>query len=141
MQNFDSFKDAANYLGNLAKNFQKNANVVVKNIASNATRDVVLKTPVATGQARGNWRLNPTTPDEKAYIGPAYYDKAGFSTIAKATRGIYRSNASAFYLTNNLPYIQRLNEGYSKQAPALFIQSCVYAASKTYTKYLGLLWE
>lgn len=140
MPNFTSFSDAANYLGTLSKNFQKNANVVVKNIASNAIRDVCLKTPVDTGQARGNWRLKANAPDTGVYLGPAYYDKSGIATAAQGIQSIYRSNASVFYLTNNVPYIQRLNEGYSKQAPALFIETCVYAAIKTYTQYLDKLW-
>ena len=32
------------------------------------------------------------------------------------------------YISNNLPYIQRLNDGYSQQAPENFVESAVQVA-------------
>lgn len=67
------------------------------------------------GSARGNWQASINTPvrTETNEI-----DKTGAATIAEMSRVAQQSVGKVFYLTNNLPYINRLEfEGWSSQAP------------------------
>lgn len=92
--------------------------------ASKATRavslrvlsGVVQRTPVDTGRARGNWQVslgqavNGTTVDVE--------DQAGGATIAKGAATIGQQKGfQPVVLENNLPYINKLEDGSSKQAP------------------------
>lgn len=76
---------------------------------------VVMDTPVDTGRARGNWQIS---------IGNAVgselntEDKDGSSTIGKATSELLGDKTTApIFIQNNLPYIKKLEYGYSKKSP------------------------
>jgi hypothetical protein len=77
---------------------------------------VILKTPVDTGRARANWQVTiGTTANGTVEID----DKSGGATMSAATAASAGFNAGdTIYLTNNLPYILKLEEGSSQQAPA-----------------------
>ena len=75
-------------------------------------RGVVLKTPVDTGRAMANWQLSiniPKTDVKKTTKNTAVAD--GNRTLKTIKLG------EDIYITNNLPYIGRLERGHSKQAP------------------------
>lgn len=76
---------------------------------------VVLRTPVDTGRARGNWVLGVGSIDTST--GSAN-DPSGAGAIGRIAAEVAASRGRVFYVTNSLPYIQRLEDGYSKQAPA-----------------------
>jgi hypothetical protein len=79
-------------------------------------KGVVLGTPVDTGRARGNWQASIVTPASGEID---RNDRSGGSTIAAAQPAIEKAAGTVFYITNNLPYIYRLEfEGWSKQAPS-----------------------
>jgi hypothetical protein len=98
-----------------------------RNIALELFRRVIYKTPVDDGPARANWQVS---------IGAAatgtveLSDKDGSATMARATAASRGFRAGdIIYLTNNLPYIMKLEEGgypdgpktvggFSRQAPA-----------------------
>lgn len=86
-----------------------------KKLALEALRRVVLKSPVDTGRFRGNWQVaigvRPNGVVETV-------DPSGGATIANGTRPISAlDQLDVVYLVNNLPYAQRLEDGYSGQAP------------------------
>lgn len=90
---------------------------LVRAIGLTALRGLVLKTPVDTGRARGNWIVS---------IGAAVssdsdrLDPAGGETISDGSAVISRVDRDPFtvvYLQNNLPYIEALEDGSSRQAP------------------------
>jgi len=92
--------------------------IVSRKIALEMFRRVILRTPVDTGRARGNWQ---TTIGAPAIGTVDAKDPSGCAAIAKATAvGLtWRARTGAsILLTNNLPYIERLEHGYSKQAPS-----------------------
>jgi hypothetical protein len=72
---------------------------------------VIGDTPVDTGRARGNWQTTVGAPKD--------------GEIEKRTMASARAEVAAnlgqlgdtVYMTNNLPYIEFLEEGSSKQAP------------------------
>lgn len=86
-----------------------------KKLTLEALARVVRRTPVDTGRARGNWQAtigSPATGQVDAV------DRGGGETVAAGARAIAKLPPySVSFLTNNVPYAQRLEEGWSQQAP------------------------
>lgn len=89
----------------------------VKKTALAVDAAVVFATPVDTGRARSNWIPSLNTPDTRTV-------EPGQKPDAEAAISAYKL-ADTIYISNSLPYIQRLNEGHSKQAPAGFVDIAV----------------
>ena len=98
-------------------------------------QQVMIATPVDTGYARFGWFISVKTPS--SYLPPAQ----GQGQKYPMPRLSDHSSISAFgiddvlYITNNVPYIDRLNDGYSRQAPARFVETAAarvqnYVAAK-----------
>ena len=91
---------------------------IVGKTALEALSRVVQRTPVDTGRARGNWFVSFGSAENQT---TALVDPSGSATISKgaAKIGTYRRETSfpKIVLYNNLPYIGRLEDGYSTQAP------------------------
>lgn len=76
---------------------------------------IIQSTPVLTGHARANWQVSGATPASGMV---STNDTSGAATISKVTMDISSSlDFSQFTLTNNLPYITKLEYGSSAQAP------------------------
>lgn len=108
----------------------------IKIITLDAVANLVEDTPRRTGWARSNWvpsigtpkDMNGTPPPEKAaaaHVGQRSAERE--AGIAQIVTG-YRLSLGRIYITNNVPYIRRLNEGSSKQAPAGFVQAAILRA-------------
>lgn len=98
-------------------------NKLARATAFNLLTGIVKKTPVDTGRARGNWQLNLSTA--KTDITNTL-DKSGGLAISKGATAIDSAREveyPVFWITNNLPYIGKLNDGHSKQAPAKFVDT------------------
>lgn len=75
-------------------------------------RSVILDTPVDTGRARGNWQ---------ATIGSPATNEIENESMSVALAGVAANLGKindVSFLANNLPYIEELEDGSSKQAPA-----------------------
>lgn len=90
--------------------------LAVRKIALELFSRVILKTPVDTGRARANWQVAiGALPNGTLQL----EDKTGQATISAATARTAGVEAGdVIYLSNNLPYAERLEDGYSLQAPA-----------------------
>lgn len=87
----------------------------VRTIAIQLLNEVTMRMPVDTGRARANTIVSIGSPVYQVVDG---YDKSGGNTIAAgASRLSGLEPYTVVYLQNNLPYIERLEDGYSKQAP------------------------
>ena len=77
---------------------------------------VIQKSPVDTGRFRANWNCSIGSPDLST---SQAIDPSGSGAISKATSTVvsYTLNGQSVFLTNNLPYADRLENGWSKQAP------------------------
>lgn len=93
--------------------------VAVAKVATDALSRVVFKTPVDTGRARGNWFVEFGGSGVET---TEAVDAGGGSTIARGAAKIdtYQNVEGwpIISLYNNLPYAERLENGYSSQAPA-----------------------
>ena len=111
------------------KQLEKGINDVVVKAALAISQTVTTATPVDTGRARGNWQASIGTPIRAAI---ERLDPSGGQTIAANARTIEgRQPEQTIYLSNNLPYINRLNDGYSAQAPANFVRQAVISGANS----------
>lgn len=104
----------------------KKLDLIRRKIIIELSTDIVINTPVKTGKAKNNWHFELGVREEKI-IESATYDKTGRKVIAeiiKATKMIEKNEQPAF-ITNNLPYIIRLENGYSHQAPNGMVKRAV----------------
>lgn len=94
----------------------KTADAEVRKICYDLVTGIILKTPVDTGRARANWFTSIGSPSVSV---TASTDPSGSSSISSALGAISKATGNVLWITNNLPYIYRLEfEGWSKQAPA-----------------------
>jgi hypothetical protein len=100
-----------------AEKLADRANRAVRMLALEALSRIVLRTPVDTGRARGNWLVGVGDP-VRGYD-PEGFDPAGTDTI-QTGQAILNAAApgEVLYITNSVPYIVPLEHGHSKQAPA-----------------------
>ncbi len=119
-----------------ASQIQPNADALTRKCALAVDQTVVLATPVDTGRARSNWIVTTDTPASNEI--PAYVPGKGQSTgAANAQAAINQGQTEiakfkgevngAICITNNLDYIEGLNDGHSAQAPANFVEQAVSA--------------
>ena len=102
----------------------------------------MLSTPVDTGRARSNWlpslggsrqgAIPPYAPLPQGRDPQKFGEQANAQAAINAARltvGQRTKPDQDIYLTNNLHYINDLNNGNSVQAPAGFVQMAVEAAA------------
>ena len=113
----------------LAKAVERNTLRVVKRAAIAADQTAVLKTPVDTGRARANWLVSFGAPDVRQVTSPGKA-KAAREAVDKGRNKIlgYRLGRGGIFITNSVPYITRLDNGSSAQAPSGMSVAAVKAA-------------
>ncbi len=134
-------------LANLDKWLEKIA-VKVEENAANLRKEVLIAiinrvaelTPVDTGKARSNWMVGVGTPPggtrmpfspipsrwRKPYPrGGSRSERRNLLGVTSAAQGALKGykDGESVYIVNNLPYIERLDSGYSPQSPAGFIRA------------------
>jgi len=97
---------------------EKAAEGIFRGTALSLFSNVVKLTPVDTGRARMNWMAGVNAPG----------DGGVKETIARARLG------DSLFLTNNLPYIEALEYGSSKQAPKGMVRVTVTQFKQTVKK-------
>lgn len=116
--------------------FAKKAGVrtdqAVRATIAGVCRNIVKRTPVDTGRARGNWFASIGAPIQST---TTTADKSGNTVINKAQSFIEDAPGSVFYFSNNLPYIEKLEFGSSTQAP----QGMVRLSVNEYQQHLSKL--
>lgn len=99
-------------LRQFAEKAGENADLAVRKIVLDIGGRLVIRSPVDTGRFRSNWFYSLAAPSDQstAFVGTAAMQNQG--ELPKQAAG------KVHYVTNNLPYAWRLENGYSKQAPA-----------------------
>ena len=103
--------------------------------------NIVRRTPIDTGRAKSSWNLAEDEADPD--VTPALKDVVNFSTgaiietaapgasplsaeqaelVARGQQDHITTTAPVIVISNNLPYIEALENGYSSQAPAGMFQ-------------------
>ena len=103
-------------LGKFEVNTIKATEKTARGTAIALWRAVILDSPVDSGRFRGNWFASQGKPVE---ITSTTTDKSGSRSVQRATNFVLGANDwRDLWLANNLPYAQRLENGWSDQAPA-----------------------
>lgn len=134
--------DLADSLATRRKAIGQAANEAAKKVALTVISDLAYKTPVDTSQAISNWVL---TIGRRAVstIKPHFPGKHGSSYRASAAETIAlakvqlqsKKPGQVIWIQNLLPYIKRLNDGYSAQQPAGFVERAVLLGRLTIAKF------
>ena len=129
--------DLATSLERKAKAIDEAASKLAVDTALTIVGDLAYKTPVDTSQALSNWQVSLGSPVDSKI--PPYYPGEGGSTRNSSAQSTIDAAKNALkqkrpgvtiYISNVLPYIRRLNDGYSKQAPAGFVERAVLIGRK-----------
>lgn len=111
---------------------------VQKTFAFMLFSSIVRKTPVDTGRARGNWQISVGSPaseidrtDKKKKGTESAYNKVEKEKLNNIHDG------EDIYISNNLPYIGKLEYGYSKQAPQGMVGVTLANAEAYYDKAIA----
>ena len=105
---------------------------ITLDVHSNLVQPPPEGTPRDLGWAAANWVPSIGRPDDQTPGNPQ--QGGGVSQAqARAQRGAssvlrYRLSQGLVFVTNNVPYIQRLNDGHSRQSPAGFVQRAIEQA-------------
>jgi hypothetical protein len=106
----------------------------VKKLTLDVTANLTETTPRDVGWAANNWIPSVGTPVQQDLSGMRP-DEASVSSVRQKQQSAvasiaasYRLSMGTVFVTNNVPYIGRLNDGSSKQAPKGFVQADIDAA-------------
>jgi hypothetical protein len=92
------------------------ATTIVRKITLELDSAVVMTTPVDTGRARGNWYPSIGAPSSE--INESATDKDGSASKSRIDAVVSTAElGKTIWLSNNLDYITKLENGHSKQAP------------------------
>ena len=117
----------------------KNLSVLTRNTTRAILNRLAQSTPADTSEAVSNWQVSLNGPPSQRL--EPYYPGVGGSTKQASARAMlltaraiipqfYVAKGQTLYLGNTAPYIKRLNDGYSKQAPKGFVEAAVLAGSE-----------
>lgn len=107
----------------------------IRQLTAEVTSLLIETTPVDTGWARANWVPNFSSPsvdrrelsrEEQASELPSAQARQQ-GGIARVVAGYTLARGEVF-ISNGVPYITRLNDGSSRQAPAMFVQTAIRRA-------------
>lgn len=137
-----SLLDLADRLEKKAKAIDEAASQNAVDTALAIVGDLAYKTPVDTSQALSNWIVTLESPSGQQ-IEPHFPGLHGSTQRASAAETLNSAKlvlrnkkpGQAIFITNNLPYIRRLNDGYSEQAPAGFVERAVLVGRKMRKKF------
>lgn len=88
------------------------------------------------GTFRGNWQVTIGSPAQAPL---EITDKNGAKTIAAAKAATKDAPGNIWYITNNMPYAQRLEFGWSTQAPGGFVRVSLAELNKSIDEQIAQL--
>lgn len=121
----------------LANTVETNAAKATRTAGLAVLASVVPATPVDTGRARSNWFVGLNAPRRDTIGYPTItagdpIDRDGSVALAEG-RGVIAAVKirDSLWISNNLPYILKLNAGWSPQAPAGYVETAVTSAIRS----------
>ena len=102
-------------VANFIKKAKKNPELVVRQVTIKLYSQIRMASPVDTGRFRMNWQVSNNKPATGVLIAD---DPSGSRAIGRMTAYVTTSEEwENFCFTNNMPYADRLEYGWSRQAP------------------------
>lgn len=127
-------EDFAKRVRGRTKDIPQNVWNIMRVLALSIHRELVLATPVDTGRARSNWRVGVGRTPSKEIEPYAPGEKLGIAERANAQAAIDAAHQRLalpsqkprnIFIGNKVPYLWRLNTGFSSQASPGFIQKSI----------------
>jgi len=115
----------AKRINKLSLQIEGNVEKGIRKVVLAIDNALVSSTPVDTGRARSNWLPNFNTPTEETTKNTS--PSVAKAAVAAKVAAFDIDKHASVHLTNNLPYIGKLNEGSSDQQPAGFVRRAVLA--------------
>jgi hypothetical protein len=109
---------------------KEQAELIVKKTTIQLFSSVIEKSPVDTGRFRANWNVSfgsfDTTTTEET-------DPSGTQAKGRVYQALanYQLKDQSVFLGNSLPYAERLENGWSKQAPAGMVRLSILEANRS----------
>lgn len=91
---------------------------VVRRASTILVNELVAETPVRDGIAKSNWYVNVHSPSLEV-------DEKATHQKPNGLKGLNAKAEDTVWVANNLPYIVRLDNGWSGQAPNGFSQTAI----------------
>jgi len=137
-----SLLEFARRMDKLGSRVESNAIALAKNVSLDITKLVVINTPIDKGTAKSNFiiSIGDSFEGKIAAHSPGKGGSTASANITITTEEAALALSSykggkPIHLTNNLPYIVRLNENYSDQAQSGYIQLQVLKVRKGIKSY------
>lgn len=108
-------------IGRILLDVDAHLEMVMRALAINLTANLRDATPVDTSWARSNWIPSTGAPIKRPRGTPESVD-SGPQETGMARAAVWRRGQGPIYVTNAVPYIEKLNRGWSRQAPAAFVE-------------------
>lgn len=107
----------------------------VKQTAVAVSSAVIQATPFDKGRAKGNWQASHKRPITSFHNSPSLFGES--ASINRLKSVVKKYKRGGIYVTNNLPYIDRLNNGWSKQqkSPGWIERTAASAFRKLQSKW------
>jgi len=125
MAKFTKIKDAK-------EDVMKKLTKVARGAGIQVFNNCILGSPVKSGRFRGNWQVSvgnmitSEIPEEQA-----------INTIVEASVGMSKWSLNEIaFLTNNVPYAERIEQGWSGQAPAGWVRQNIDNGQKALDDYV-----
>ena len=121
-------------LDNWMRQFKVDSDKAMRHIASKLFENIIRRTPVDTGWARGNWypSLNArleTKPGDRPFDAANVPPSDPAQVVAAGKAG------DVFWLQNGVPYIGNLENGTSQQAPEGMVKLSIAEAREFFRKW------
>ena len=137
-----TLKQFAGRMRRHGKRVEREAADLKSEVALVVDQNLVLSTPVDEGTARSNWVVSIGSPSLKTIQAYSPGNDLGIGEGANANAAIQQAQAALssnvlnadIFISNNLPYIMKLNDGYSAQAPAGMIERAIQSGLRLIEK-------
>lgn len=116
----------------LARRVEASADDLVREVGRQVVTQAVRSTPYDEGWAKSNWQAGSGSAPQGTRLpfafkgGPGANDAGAIADAVRIISG-HPGNGVPLYISNTAKHIGRLNDGYSRQAPAGFVQLSVQA--------------
>lgn len=129
MSNVDNAREFAFQIDKEWAAKEQDIDDLVHEVALQSLRGIVQMSPVDTGRFRGNWIVSVNSPN----MSSTQEVKSPSQVIAEGDAALGASDKLPIvYIQNNLPYANRLENGWSKQAPSGMVAVTMARIQATY---------
>ena len=129
-----SFESLSRRIEQLGVDVVENSEDVAKRASFAALAGVVVATPVDEGTARSNWNAGLGKPDLSTKLESQNSQPPEIIDRGNARIKQYKESINGIFISNNLNYIARLENGHSGQAPRGMLRHGVAAARQVIRK-------